>query len=252
MQDALSHRNYGSIIVLAWKHLLSPCNLHFSCFFWEFHGSQWPSIFHNISCISSVCLVIPCLSIYLFFLSASPMHSGFQLICLSNQYLACRHLCIASAVSTAPLHLTAWAVFSSKLNSSSSLCLKSLFLSFNILKLIFSAFFIWMMLYPQAVWVWGRCSSQAPMGHRMDGGCCHSRWSRCWLLMTNCSKVGAWWGEEPRGWRNTGSSTGFVWPCLKITGSMSVMNRDTSVFISFWHLLSLGLYWYAYSLKKYS
>lgn len=142
MQDALSHRNYGSIIVLAWKHLLSPCNLHFSCFFWEFHGSQWPSIFHNISCISSVCLVIPCLSIYLFFLSASPMHSGFQLICLSNQYLACRHLCIASAVSTAPLHLTAWAVFSSKLNSSSSLCLKSLFLSFNILKLIFSAFYL--------------------------------------------------------------------------------------------------------------
>lgn len=29
MQDAPSHCNYGSIIVLAQKHLLSPCHLHF-------------------------------------------------------------------------------------------------------------------------------------------------------------------------------------------------------------------------------
>lgn len=162
VRDAPSRCNYGSIIVLAWKHLLSLCDLHFSYFFWEFHGSWWPSVFHNISWISvytAVLLLSPVSPSIPFFLSASPMHSTFQLICLSNQYLACHLLRVAAAVNTAPLHPCSWAAFLSQHDLSSSSRLKSLFLSFNIFKLIFSAFLRWLHC---ALWLcglrWGRCA----------------------------------------------------------------------------------------------
>lgn len=97
------------------------------------HASQCTQLFLLRSPVS------PSTSFF-FFLSASPMRSEFQLICLSNQYLTCHLLCVATAVNTAPLRLTAQAVFSSEHDSSSSSRLKPLFFSFNILKLIFSAF----------------------------------------------------------------------------------------------------------------
>lgn len=67
MQDAPSPCNYGSIIVLAQKHLLSPCHLHF-LFLWRISWlSMTFSIFHDISVYAAVPLAFPCLSIYLFF-----------------------------------------------------------------------------------------------------------------------------------------------------------------------------------------
>lgn len=95
---------------------------------------------HASQCTQLFLLRSPVSPSILFFLSASPVRSEFQLICLSNQYLACHLLCVATSVNTAPLHLTAHTAFSSGCNLSSSSRLKSLFFSLNVFKLIFSAF----------------------------------------------------------------------------------------------------------------
>lgn len=133
VQDTPSHCNYGSIIVLAQKHLLSPCDLHFPI---SLENSVDPD--DLLFSVTSQCMQLfpqrspdsPSTSFF-FSLSASPMHLEFQLICLSNQYLA-----VASAALRPPL----LGCLSSEHSASPSFCLQPSLSSFNNLKSIFSGF----------------------------------------------------------------------------------------------------------------
>lgn len=71
------------------------------------------------------------------------MHLEFQLICLSNQYLAAAGKALSPLLGCLP----------SEHRASPSSCLESLLLSFNILKSIFLRLFILIVLYPLAAWV---------------------------------------------------------------------------------------------------
>lgn len=145
MQDAPSHCNYGSIIVLAQKHLLSPCHLHFPISLENFVDPDDLLFSMTSQCIRSCSSCFPLiLHLSLFFLSASPMHLEFQLICLSNQYLA---------VASVPLCPPLLGCLPSEHSASPSSCLEPLLFSFNILKPIFLRLFILIVFCPLAVWV---------------------------------------------------------------------------------------------------
>lgn len=138
VQDAPSCCNYGSIIVLAQKHLLSPCNLHFLVSLENFMDPD-DLLFSMTS---------QCTQLFLLCSPVSPSTSFFP-ISISNAFGISAHLLIksisrrrlcAAAAGNAALCPPLLGCLPSEHNASPSSCLEPLLFSFNILKSIFSAF----------------------------------------------------------------------------------------------------------------